>query len=217
MKGQVKSTFTLDAKTHNKPIKLVLTLSTLLISTLLVFSIFTTSAIAEESVSEDATDSITTGVTQMQIAQMSKNPCASKTKPIRKKQVTDYKKLLKYGKKLWNDKKLGKAKGTSCNTCHPNGAMLNSKPYPKFINMASEILTVDQMINFCMLNPMKTKALKWNSKEMTALAAYITKHSMTKGQGKMKHDMMNPCMKMMNPCMKMKNPCMKMMNPCSGM
>ncbi|MCK4738600.1 MAG: hypothetical protein KAT46_01505 [Deltaproteobacteria bacterium] len=207
MKYPTKSSGTASG---SKPIKLFLTLSTLLISTLLVFSVFTTSANAEESMSEDAADLTATKNTQIQVAQMGKNPCSSKSMPIRKKQVTNYKKLLKYGKKLWNDEKFGKAKGTSCNTCHPNGALLNSKPYPKYIKMAGEILTVDQMINFCMINPMKTKALKWNSKEMTAIAAYIAKHTMTKSQGKMKHDMMNPCMKM-------KNPCNKMMNPCSGM
>ena len=92
-----------------------------------------------------------------------KNPCASKNTPIRKKQVTDQKKLLTYGKALWNDEKLGKVKGTSCSTCHPGGALLNSKPYPRHIKMAGDILTLDQMINFCMINPMKAKPLKWNS------------------------------------------------------
>jgi cytochrome c len=74
--------------------------------------------------------------------------------------------------------------------------------------MADDILTLDQMINFCMKNPMKGKPLGWNSQRMTALAAYVTAHS-DGGAGGANPCAVNPC----NPCAG-KNPCAA--NPCAG-
>lgn len=105
-----------------------------------------------------------------------KNPCEMKSKSIRKSTVSDMNNLMNLGEKLWNDTKLGKA-GISCATCHPDGQGLKNTPYPKFINMAGDILTLDQMINFCMMNPMKGKPFQWNSIEITALSAYVQSHA----------------------------------------
>ena len=96
--------------------------------------------------------------------------------PIRKWPLKNYKQVLKKGARLWNDTKLGTS-GTSCASCHPNGALLSPKPYPRHIKMTGDIVTLDQMINFCMINPMKAKPLNWNSQKMTALAAYIMRQS----------------------------------------
>ena len=62
------------------------------------------------------------------------------------------------------------------------------------MKMADDILTLDQMINFCMMNPMKGKPLSWQSVEMTALAAYARDHA-TGGETA------NPCA-MKQPCQK---------------
>ena len=137
------------------------------------------------------------------------NPCAAKQSGeknilIRKWPLKNYKKVVARGARLWNDTSLGTA-GVSCASCHPNGALLNSKPWPKHIKMTEDIVTLDQMINFCMMNPMKAKPLAWNSQKLTALAAYVMKQSRAKG--------MNPC-SMMNPCGSM-NPC-SMKNPCGN-
>ncbi len=123
------------------------------------------------------------------------NPCAAKQSGeanilIRKWPLKNYKKVVARGARLWNDTSLGTA-GVSCASCHPNGALLNSKPYPKHVKMTEDIVTLDQMINFCMMNPMKAKPLAWNSQKLTALAAYVMKQSRAKG--------MNPC-SMKNPC-----------------
>lgn len=132
------------------------------------------------------------------------NPCAKKDiKPIRKHKVTSEKKNLAYGVKLWNDSSLGTS-GLACASCHPGGEGLKKSSFPKFIEMAGDVLTKDQMINFCMKNPMKGKPLSWNSQKLTAIAAYITANS--KGG-----DVKNPCAK--NPCSK--NPCAMKHNPCS--
>lgn len=125
-----------------------------------------------------------------------KNPCAAKPKPIRKDAVKDKAKLMELSEKLWNDAKLGTA-GVSCSTCHPDGKGLKKAPYPKYVAMPDDIVTLDQMINFCMLNPMKGKPLAWNSVEMTALASYVQSHSKEEG------GQMNPC-GMKNPCGKKK-------------
>jgi len=112
---------------------------------------------------------------------------------IRKYRMTDEAAVLRLGERLWTDTTLGRS-GSSCSTCHPGGALLNSRPYPKYIGMADDVLTLDQMINFCMKNPMKAKPLGWNSQKMTALAAYVTAHSGGAAA--------NPC-SAKNPC----NPC----------
>ena len=137
-----------------------------------------------------------------------KNPCAAAPKNIRKTAVRDMDVLMNTAEKLWNDPKLGTA-GVSCATCHPDGMGLKAEPFPRHMKMANDILTLDQMINFCMTNPMKGKALQWNSTEMTALAAYVKAHT-KEGDHEHKSCSTNPC-GMKNPC-SMKNPCG--VNPC---
>ncbi len=129
-----------------------------------------------------------------------KNPCAEKPKPIRKAGIKDSAKLMEKGEKLWNYKKLGTS-GASCATCHPNGKDLKKAPFPKYIKMADDILTLDQTINFCLLNPMKGKPLPGSSVEMTALAAYAQANAKEEGGAA------NPCA-VKNPCA-IKNPCGK--------
>ena len=107
---------------------------------------------------------------------------------------------MEKGEKLWNDKKLGTS-GASCATCHPNGKDLKKAPFPKYIKMADDILTLDQTINFCLLNPMKGKPLPGSSVEMTALAAYAQANAKEEGGAA------NPCA-VKNPCA-IKNPCGK--------
>ncbi|MCC6502641.1 MAG: hypothetical protein IT362_05860 [Deltaproteobacteria bacterium] len=118
---------------------------------------------------------------------MAKNPCAMSPMPIRKNMITDSARLMEMADKLWSDTMLGTS-GNACATCHPNGAGLKKEPFPKHIKMAGDIVTMDQMINFCMVNPMKGKPLAWNSQEMTALGAYITANSKESAM-----PMMNPC------------------------
>ncbi len=149
-----------------------------------------------------------------------KNPCSMKdssgNSPIRKWRLTDYESVLDRGERLWVDSTLGKS-GSSCSTCHPGGALLNAKPYPKYIKMANDILTLDQMINFCMINPMAGRPLKWNSQKMTGLAAYVANHSGHANPCSMKNPCaVNPCSAnpcSVNPC-GASNPC-SMKNPCS--
>lgn len=123
------------------------------------------------------TTASTTSAEETRIARMDQNKDKMmKPIPIRKEPMTDMKMLHESSLKLWNDTELGKS-GKSCSSCHPDGMLLSMRAYPRYIKMTGDILTLDQMINFCMKNPMKAKPLKWNSKEMTTLAHYVMMYS----------------------------------------
>lgn len=90
--------------------------------------------------------------------------------------------LLAYGEKLWNDPKLGTS-GLSCSNCHTSGASFSEsfkQPYPHSVSMAESLsglksVDAEQMVQFCMLQPMKADILPWDSKELAALTLYVEK------------------------------------------
>ncbi len=132
------------------------------------------------------------------------NPCVPKpVVPIRSAQQPSVKNLVKQGERAWNNETLGTS-GFSCMTCHDDHELLTNKPWPHYIEMARDVFTLDQMINFCMLNPMGGKKIDPLSLRMTAMSAFYSEYMKTfkptvpkKGKG-------NPCGGgMMNPC----NPC----------
>jgi len=129
------------------------------------------------------------------------NPCGKNSvKPLRKGNITDYSKLAAKGKRLWNDESLGKS-GVSCMSCHAGHNLLNLDKvgfFPHYIAMPDDILTLDQMINFCMINPMKTTKIDPDSIEMTSMAAYYQEYIKSY---KRPENVCNPCRK------RMKNPC----------
>lgn len=143
------------------------------------------------------------------------NPCNKKMKsnPC-DKMSKNYAAMVKKGKKLWNDKKLGKS-GMSCMSCHTDHESLNLDKvdtFPHYVAMPDKVVTLDQMINFCMITPMETDPLPWDSVKMTAIASYYQEYIKSyKGVKNacnpcnMKKNSCNPC----NPCNK-RNPC----NPC---
>lgn len=108
------------------------------------------------------------------------NPCAKgQNKPIRNTHITDYKKLVTMGERLWNDEKLGTS-GLSCMSCHADHEHLNLnkvKGWPHFVKMTGDIVTLDQMVNYCMINPIAGDPLDPNSIEMTAMTAYYRQYA----------------------------------------
>ncbi len=134
--------------------------------------------------------------------------------------------LVKDGERLFRDSSLSPNK-TTCNDCHASNDLFKpgfAKPYPHKVSMAKEragvsgSLQADEFVQFCMLAPMASKPLAWDSRELAALAAYVVDVKQKGYRAAMKA---NPCAmkggaKMRNPCgMKHKNPCdMKMHNPC---
>lgn len=134
-----------------------------------------------------------------------KNPCAV-ARPFREKAFKDKRQALAYGSKLWKDASLGTS-NMSCSSCHANGANLRDRPFPRYVNMVGDVVTLDQMINYCMTHPMKSKPLHWNSKKLTALTAFAQRLASKRHRPK------NPCA--MREQHRMKNPCM-MKNPCAA-
>jgi cytochrome c len=48
------------------------------------------------------------------------------------------------------------------------------KTYPKFWGMAQKVMTLDQVINWCIMTPMKGKPLAWDDQRLADLAVYIS-------------------------------------------
>jgi len=88
--------------------------------------------------------------------------------------------LAEAGEALWNDASLGTA-GVACSSCHVGGAQFKDsfrQPYPHQVAMAKsmsdlESINGEQMVQFCMIVPMKGEPLAWDSRELAALAAYV--------------------------------------------
>lgn len=82
-------------------------------------------------------------------------------------------KSIERGKTLFNDKSLGTS-GQTCNTCHPNGGNFDDLgcKYPKYWGMAKKVMTLSQVVNWCIANPLKGKALAWDDQKLTDLTAY---------------------------------------------
>jgi cytochrome c len=122
---------------------------------------------------------------------------------------------------LWNDRSLSTS-GVACQACHLNHASFNSsfaKPYPHPVAMAQQRAGVqqvhlDEMVQFCMVVPMASQPLPWDSKELAALTAYAGQVQKEYIQAAAANPC-NPCAaKTVNPCAA-KNPCATK-NPCAG-
>jgi cytochrome c len=104
---------------------------------------------------------------------------------------TDPKQELKHsimrGQALFVDESLG-MNGMSCNSCHAEGGTKPGKmgemeippfknvgkKYPMYFKMAGKVMTLDQVVNFCVTTPMEGKALAWDDQRLADLSAYIT-------------------------------------------
>lgn len=118
------------------------------------------------------------------------NPCSMKpvkgqwgtpgNQSIRPHAFDNFQQAAAYGKKLWNDENLGTS-GVACISCHDGYELLHlerNQNFPHFVKMVGDVVSLDQMINYCMLNPMKGKAFDKDSKELTAMAAYYRTYRM---------------------------------------
>lgn len=95
------------------------------------------------------------------------------TKEDLKRWQDEYAASVKYGRELWiSGSKVGK-NGVACAQCHPNAANTHPETYPKFQKQIGKVVALWEMINFCIRNPVEGETLKADSKEMTALQAYI--------------------------------------------
>lgn len=120
--------------------------------------------------------------------------------------------LVDEGERLWRDASVGNS-GLSCQSCHMNNGNLNAsfaKPYPHEVAMPKQQAGVsevhaDEMVQFCMVVPMQSDPLPWDSQELAALTAYTVS---------LQEDFKAPCGPAMGgcgPCGPMKHGC----GPCA--
>jgi thiosulfate dehydrogenase len=81
--------------------------------------------------------------------------------------------VMQEGEKLFHSSKLGK-NSVSCDMCHPHAANTHPETYPKFQKQLGKVVSLRDMINWCIENPLEGKPLAADDPKMIALEAYIT-------------------------------------------
>ena len=78
------------------------------------------------------------------------------------------------GKRIFHDSKaLGSTIGVSCDMCHPDASNTHPETYPKYQVQLQKVALLRDMIDWCIENPIKGKALDPNDPKLRALEAYI--------------------------------------------
>ena len=81
--------------------------------------------------------------------------------------------VVNEGDALFHSGKLG-GNGVSCDQCHPNATNTHPETYPKFQKQIGRVISLFEMVNWCIRNPLEGKDLAADDPKMTALLAYIT-------------------------------------------
>jgi thiosulfate dehydrogenase len=81
--------------------------------------------------------------------------------------------VVNKGDALFHSGKLG-GNGVSCDQCHPNATNTHPETYPKFQKQIGRVISLFEMVNWCIRNPLEGKELEAGDPKMTALLAYIT-------------------------------------------
>jgi len=78
------------------------------------------------------------------------------------------------GKRLFHDgAAIGGTIGVSCDMCHPDASNTHPETYPKYQVQLQRVALLRDMIDWCIENPVKGKALDPNDPRLRALEAYI--------------------------------------------
>ncbi|MEK6527933.1 MAG: hypothetical protein AAB089_00960 [Nitrospirota bacterium] len=79
------------------------------------------------------------------------------------------------GKALFHDPKLGGGTtGKSCNSCHPGGKGLEKAGSKKEFNfMGMKQNSLEEVVNLCIIEPLKGKAIDPKGADMANIVAYI--------------------------------------------
>jgi len=81
--------------------------------------------------------------------------------------------VVKEGERLFHSSDLWSNK-VSCDQCHPNATNTHPETYPKFQKQMGRVVTLFEMINWCLQNPLEGDPLPPDDPRMVALQAYIT-------------------------------------------
>ena len=80
--------------------------------------------------------------------------------------------VVEKGRVLWGSPEIG-TNGVACGQCHPNAANTHPETYPKFQKQLGKVITLREMINWCLRNPLDGKPLALDDPRMVAMEAYI--------------------------------------------
>ena len=80
--------------------------------------------------------------------------------------------VVEKGRVLWGSPELG-TNGVACGQCHPNAANTHPETYPKFQKQLGKVITLREMINWCLRNPLEGQPLALDDPRMVALEAYV--------------------------------------------
>jgi thiosulfate dehydrogenase len=68
---------------------------------------------------------------------------------------------------------LGSTIAVSCDMCHPNAANTHPETYPKFQTQIGQVALLRDMINWCLIHPVRADPMAPDDPRMRALEAYI--------------------------------------------
>ena len=85
----------------------------------------------------------------------------------------EYLSVVEEGERLFHGG-LGNANTVSCDQCHPNAANTHPETYPKFQQQLGRVITLWEMINWCIQNPLEAEPFEADDPRLTALQAYMT-------------------------------------------
>ena len=80
--------------------------------------------------------------------------------------------VVNKGDALFHSGDLG-SNTVSCGQCHPNAANTHPETFPKFQKQIGKVVSLAEMINWCLQHPLEGKPLAIDDPKMTALQAYI--------------------------------------------
>jgi hypothetical protein len=83
-------------------------------------------------------------------------------------------KLAVEGSRIFHSaQELGSDIAVSCDNCHPNAANTHPETYPKYQVQLGRVALLRDMINWCIVHPVRGKELDPDGPKMRALEAYI--------------------------------------------
>ena len=79
--------------------------------------------------------------------------------------------VVQEGRALWTSGDLG-TNGVACAQCHPNATNTHPESYPKFQKQLGRVISMWEMFNWCLRNPLEGEPLDADDPKMVALLAY---------------------------------------------
>jgi len=97
--------------------------------------------------------------------------------PFTKGELADQEKALlaavDHGRDLWHGSLPSMStNGLACGNCHPDAAASNPHTFPKYQADLGKVITLREMINWCITVPQGGKALDVSGEDMVAMEAY---------------------------------------------